>query len=99
MAKKTAHYQAMQDISWQFCPQNGGWFAGLHLSFVWKIHGSEPAFSFGVFCLTKKADSTLLLRTGTRTISRRFWFSNDLYDVKALELSVASYKREPLSAF
>lgn len=52
------------------------------------IHETDPAFILVVFCLTKKADSTLLLRTGTRTISRRFWLSNDLNAVKGLDPSI-----------
>jgi len=53
-------------------------------------HKKEPAFNFGVFCLAKKADSTLLLRVGTWTTSRRFGLSNDLNAVNGLEPSNAS---------
>lgn len=53
-------------------------------------HEKEPAFDFGVFCLTKKADSTLLLRVGVWADSRRFALSNDLNAVNGLEPSKAS---------
>ena len=58
-----------------------------------RIHETEPAFSFEVFCFTKKADSMLLLRTGARTISR-LGLSNDLNAVKGLEPSNNSYKKK-----
>jgi hypothetical protein len=51
-------------------------------------HEKEPVFNFGVFCLTKKADSTLLLRVGVW--ARRFALSNDLNPVNGLEPSNAS---------
>jgi len=53
-------------------------------------HEKEPVFSFGVFCLTKKADSTLLLRVGVWEDSRRYALSNDLYPANGLEPSNAS---------
>ena len=52
---------------------------------------TDPVFSFVLFCFTKKADSRLLLRTGTRTICR-FWLSNDLAAPSGLYPSTASCK-------
>lgn len=59
------------------------------------IHETGPALRFGVFCLTKKADSTLLLRVGACTTSR-LGLSNDLNAVNGLELSSGSCKRKLL---
>jgi hypothetical protein len=56
-----------------------------------RIHEAEPAFNFGDFCFTKKADSMLLLRTGARTISC-LGLSNDLNAVKGLKVSNNSCK-------
>lgn len=97
MTKKIAHYQQ----AWEAFTGNSANIPGevcrvVYMTcFVKNFHDTEPAFSFGDFCLTKKADSMLLLRIGARTVSR-LGFSNDLKAVKFLEPSNDSCKTKLL---
>lgn len=53
-----------------------------------RIHALD--FNLGVFCLAKKAERTLLLRTGGRILSLCLGLSNDLNGVIGLEPSNAA---------
>ncbi|MFS7932292.1 hypothetical protein Hanom_Chr04g00366121 [Helianthus anomalus] len=57
------------------------------------VHETRPVLSFGVFCLTKKDDRTLLLRIGAWTTSC-LGLSNDRNDITVLGPSTLSCRKK-----
>lgn len=58
-----------------------------------QVYETRPVLSFDVFCLTKKDDKTLLLRTGA-WVTSCLGLSNDRNDITVLGPSAGSCQRK-----